>query len=399
MMICPLPFVHMNIKPDKTTTSCWRCLENHGDYTKHSLMDIWQSSSWNEFRQQHKDGQQPKGCRSCWETEKNGIKSTRQTALEEYSQHYENPVIKEVEIRFGNLCNLQCRHCSPKYSSQWMKQIKLNKDLLTEMEKFDDSSTKLSITELPDNIIKEFKTIAPTLKRIKITGGEPLMHPKHQDLLESLRGHEENIWLEYNTNLHVIDGVIDYWKKYKKVTCRVSVDADSSTFDYVRTNGKYQTLINNWLAIESALQDKIEKNKFDLHATCTVNVLNVFNIPKIMQEFANLGSRFHVSFVQYPKMMNIKNLPDWQKQQLIDKLSNIEIEYDHWRYDDLYYFEWVEMQNATNLNKVIDWLKQPADIDYSDQFVAWMRIQDKINKTCLFDYYKDFDYLKEKYYA
>ena len=57
------------------------------------------------------------------------------------------------------------------------------------------------------------------------------------------------------------------------------------------------------------------------------------------------------------------------------------------------------MQNATNLNKVIDWLKQPADIDYSDQFVAWMRIQDKINKTCLFDYYKDFDYLKEKYYA
>ena len=74
MMICPLPFVHMNIKPDKTTTSCWRCLENHGDYTKHSLMDIWQSSPWNEFRQQHKDGQQPKGCRSCWETEKNGIK-------------------------------------------------------------------------------------------------------------------------------------------------------------------------------------------------------------------------------------------------------------------------------------------------------------------------------------
>jgi len=398
-MTCPLPFVHMNIKPDTSVTSCWRCLEVHGDYTQKGLLEIWHNSAWQKFREQHRNNKQPAGCRSCWETEKNGVLSTRQTALKEYSVDYDNPNIQEVEIRFGNLCNLQCRHCSPKYSSQWMKQIKQNKNLLEEMKKFDDSSTKLSITELPDNIIEEFKTIAPTLKRIKITGGEPLMHPKHKDLLQSLRGHEHNIWLEYNTNLHIIDDVIDYWKKFKKVTCRVSVDADEKTFSYVRTNGDYNKLKNNWFAIESAMQDRIENRTLDLHATCTVNVLNVFNIPKIMQEFTDLGSRFHVSFVQYPKMMNIKNLPEWQKQQLVNKLSKIDLHYDHYKFDNIYYQEWVENQNGANLQKVIDWLQQPADIDYSDQFVAWMRIQDKINKTCLFDYYEDFDYLKEKYYA
>ena len=398
-MTCPLPFVHMNIKPDTSVTSCWRCLEVHGDYTKKGLLEIWHNSAWQKFREQHRNNEQPAGCRSCWETEKHGVLSTRQTALKEYSVDYDNPNIQEVEIRFGNLCNLQCRHCSPKYSSQWMKQIKQNKNLLEEMKKFDDSSTKLSITELPDNIIEEFKTLAPTLKRIKITGGEPLMHPKHKDLLQSLRGHEHNIWLEYNTNLHIIDDVIDYWKKFKKVTCRVSVDADEKTFSYVRTNGDYNKLKNNWFAIESAMQDRIENRTLDLHATCTVNVLNVFNIPKIMQEFTDLGSRFHVSFVQYPKMMNIKNLPEWQKQHLVNKLSKIDLNYDHYKFDNIYYQEWVENQNGANLQKVIDWLQQPADIDYSDQFVAWMRIQDKINNTCLFDYYKDFDYLKEKYYA
>ena len=32
-------------------------------------------------------------------------------------------------------------------------------------------------------------------------------------------------------------------------------------------------------------------------------------------------------------------------------------------------------------------------------FVKWMRAQDKINNKCLFDYYTEFDYLKEIYYA
>jgi len=399
MMTCPLPFVHMNIKPDQTTTSCWRCLENHGNYTQNSLQSIWNNDAWNNFRQQHLNNEQPDGCRSCWQMERNGIISTRQTAIKEYTVDYSNPRIQEVEIRFGNLCNLQCRHCSPKYSSQWMKQIKTHKSLLDEMKKFDDSSTRMSITELPDNIIQEFKEIAPTLERIKITGGEPLMHPKHYDLLESLQGHEQNIWLEYNTNLHVINNCVDYWKKYKKVTLRVSIDSTPYAFSYMRTNGDYKKLLDNWYTVESCLQKQIEEYTFDLHATCTINPLNIFDIPEIVQNFANLGSRFHVSFVQYPKMMDVKNLPQWQKQNIIEDLESMQIEYDHWRFDDAEYLEWVELQNMQNISKVINWLKQPADDNYSQQFAKWMRIQDQINNTCLFDHYNDFEHLKEEYYA
>ena len=406
-MSCPLPFIHLNIKPNKTTTSCWRCLENHGDYSKKSLLEIWHSKEWQDFRQQHINNERPIGCRSCWEMEDAGIKSTRQTAIEQYADVayiLDPPAPKEIEMRFGNLCNLQCRHCSPKYSSQWMTQIKKHKTLHDNMRLFDDMSYDVSINELPDTTVKELKQIAPTLRLIKITGGEPLMHPMHQEMLNSLKGHEQNIELEYNTNLHILnDDIIKSWKKFKRVICRVSIDADEKTFSYMRTNGNIKTLIQNWNDLVTKMQTQIENKQFDLHATCTINVLNVVRIKEILKFFISLGSKLHVSFVQYPRMLDICNLPDFLKNKVINDckwmIENIDLQdYSHWRFSDKDYLNKCTYQNIENLHKVIKWINKEKNCNFDEQFTKWMYTQDKINNTCLFDIYKEFDYLKEKYY-
>lgn len=406
-MICPMPFIHLNIKPNKTTTSCWRCLENHGDYSKKSLLDIWKSEEWQSFRQQHINGERPRGCRSCWEMEDAGIKSTRQTVYEQYSgveYTLQPPMPQEIEMRFGNLCNLQCRHCSPKYSSQWMSQIKNHQHLRQSMSLFDDMSHDTSINELPLATVQELKQIATGLRLIKITGGEPLMHPMHKQMLQALSGYEHNIVLEYNTNLHILDAdIIHNWKKFKQVICRVSIDADETTFNYIRTNGNIDTVLKNWHWLETEMKSEIEEHKLDLHATCTVNVLNAVRIKQVFDFFTKLGSKLHVSFVQYPRMLDICNLPDSLKNKIKENchllIENIDFhDYNHWRFQNKEYLNSCKKQNINNLTKIVKWINKNSNCDFDKQFTQWMHTQDKINQTNLFNFYDEFDYLKQEYY-
>ena len=149
---CPMPFLHYNIKLDRKSTTCYRCQENLGDYTDQSLVDIWRGEKWRDFRKQHLRGEKPRGCRSCWELEEQGLSSTRTLVLEEYEEEIKEmekldfedlvnpPLPQDMELRFGNLCNLQCRHCGPDYSSQWSKNLK-NFDQSTWPDKTFDIST------------------------------------------------------------------------------------------------------------------------------------------------------------------------------------------------------------------------------------------------------------------
>lgn len=403
VMQCPMPFVHMNIKPNKTVTACWRCHENLGDYTVDSLDNIWYSEKWKKFREQHLNNERPAGCKSCWQMEDAGIKSTRQQVLEDYSEKISKlhsisdlttpPLPKDMEFRFGNLCNMKCRHCSPKFSSQWVNQCKKDEDFFNIVKEMSDGNLNYSINELPENTMQQLKEFASNLETIRITGGEPLMHPMHYEMLEVLKPYAKNITLEYNTNLHYINNVLEYWKTYKKVICRVSIDADPKTYEYIREGGNLNKLIKNWHVVKKEMADNIANNTFDLHATCTVNVLNVVKIYEVIKFFTDIDSRLHVSFVQYPEVMDICNLPKWQKDYVKSKCK-----------DGL---EYVRQNGSPRLihhamqsvDKIYQWLDKPNNIDFEEVFTKWMKAQDRVNKKSLFDYYNEFDYLKERYYG
>lgn len=418
---CPMPFVHYNIKLDPKSTACWRCHENLGDFTKHSLKEIWHGEKWQDFRKQHLRGERPKGCKSCWQMEDRGLASTRTEVLEEFESEIaemetwsEEQLLRpdfpsDIEIRFGNLCNLQCRHCSPTYSSQWMKQLKQKDSYVVEARDFiDDISTHSSINSIPSHTASDLKEMAPGLTWIKVTGGEPLMHPSHYDMLDSFAGYEQNITLEYNTNLHYLglkdQNVIDYWKRFKKVICRVSIDADPKGFEYVRSRGNLDTLLKNWQTVETEFADRIKDQTFDLHATCTINVLNVIRLPEIFEFFSSLGSKLHTSLVQYPNVMDICNLPEWQKAEIIADCERLieqasDYTYSHWRYSDktAKRYRDVVRFNIKSLRKVIGWLQRPSNTEFEKQFSWWMRTQDKMHGTNLIKDYPEFAYLEELY--
>jgi MoaA/NifB/PqqE/SkfB family radical SAM enzyme len=426
---CPMPFLHYNIKLDRKSTACYRCLENLGDYTKNSLMDIWHGDAWKNFRLQHLRGERPAGCMSCWELEDKGVSSTRTLVLEEYQKEIAEletleledliaPAYpQDMELRFGTLCNLQCRHCSPTYSSQWATGLKKHKkaswETYIKQEGIDLSlKTDNSITSLPDNTVADLKQLAPGLKYFKVTGGESLMHPLHYKMLDAFQDKEQNITLEYNTNLHYLGlgnvSVIDYWKKYKQIICRVSIDSDEQNYEYMRTNGNIDRLKENWNILEKEFHDEIRTDKFDLHATCTVNPLNITRIPQTLEFFSSLNSRFHISLVQYPDFMDICNLPDGQKETIIlqckELISNMDT-YVGWCYtartaqipSKYRSREYVRRYNIKNLEKIISWLERTPKTEFDKQFSWWMKKQDEMNGTNLFDYYPEYEYLRDHY--
>lgn len=303
---CPLPFIHLNLKQEGKVSACWRYPDRLGDYRTQTLDEIWNGENLKQLRENLIAGNQPSGCRSCWDMENNGIRSTRQQALEDYKDYVPNDTIQSIEIRFDNICNLMCRHCSPEYSSKWESAVKKNKFLLDKMKEYKTyrkSSTHISLT---DETIEEVVSLAPNLKEILIAGGEPLYHEKHYGFIEKILPYSRNITLSYNTNLTTLEhkgkNILDLWKHFKRVIIRASIDGDPHCYDYIRVGGDLGSIETNLKKVKTL-------NNVIVSATCTTNMLNITRLISIIKYFKSLDVRFHSSVVQYPRALNPKCLP------------------------------------------------------------------------------------------
>jgi SynChlorMet cassette radical SAM/SPASM protein ScmF len=112
-------------------------------------------------------------------------------------------------------CNLRCRHCwiAPKYQGEGNSYPALDLDLFK-------------------SIIEQAKPLG--LTRVKLTGGEPLLHPKIKEILEYIQTQDLSLTVETN-------GVLCTAKLASKIAdCKnpfvsVSLDgADSPTHEWVR---------------------------------------------------------------------------------------------------------------------------------------------------------------------
>ena len=94
--------------------------------------------------------------------------------------------------------------------------------------------------------------------------------------------------------------------------------------------------------------------------------------------------------------MDICNLPNNLKD-LIRERCHIGLEYTKQHALETSSNRLLHHQTQS-IEKIIKWLDKPVNAEFDHTFVKWMRAQDKVNDKCLFDYYTEFDYLKDLYY-
>lgn len=404
---CPMPFCHVNVKQEGKVSACWRYPDRIGDYTSESIIEIWNGDKLKTLRKQLLNGERPEGCRSCWDMEDSGVKSTRQQTTEDYKKiidfetvkeviadDYSMPLgnLKSVEVRFDNICNLMCRHCSPDYSSVWEVAVKRDDALNQKMIQLGTFRKQEEHVKLNDRIINEIGSLSDNLVEVMLAGGEPLYHNKHYKFIESLLPNANKIMLSYNSNLTTLEykgkNILDLWKNFRRVLLRVSIDGDRDCYQYVRVH-------NDLDKVERNIAQVIELPNAKVNATCTTSLLNITRLTSIVEYFLSLGAYFHTSIVQYPRALNPKLLP----QELKDKVT---AEWTAWIKDiDNNIAKNVKYTNNIDLelhkksvlkfgNQVVDYMNSADWYKHWPEFVDYTNTLDAHLKTDILDVYPEF---------
>ena len=405
---CVMPFCHVNIKQEGKVSACWRYPDKIGDYTAQTVQEIWNGKEIKELRRQLLNNERPVGCRSCWDMEDSGVRSTRlqtavdyqnimdiekarQTTTDDFSMPLTG--LKSIELRFDNICNLMCRHCSPDYSSKWEVTVKKNTRLRNKMIQFGTFRKSDTHVNLNQTIIDEIgHTISPNLVELMLAGGEPLYHERHYDFIKSMIPYASKIKLSYNSNLTTLDykgnSILDLWKQFKKVDLRVSIDGDPNCYHYVRAHSGLSTIEEN---IKLAQREP----NIRISATCTTSLLNITRIVSIVEYFLSLGTYFHASLVQYPRALNPKLLPRQIKEKITtewnDWIDNIDINIQ--RCVKLLPTTDIESHRRNILKFgqiVVDYMNSEDWHDYWSEFVDYSAVLDEYFDTNLIEVYPEY---------
>lgn len=334
-------------------------------------------------------GKFPAGCEDCAYKEKNGIKSYRQKSLgnkgwDDSNIDYNSTVIpgvSDLELKFSRTCNFFCRHCMAESNSRFEILGKNNPEINDKLQELnfdhlgiaDSPIETVSVEHLEDII----KNVLPSVKRITISGGEPLYHLDHYRFLERLITDNtvdtRKISLTYNTNMSMINfksyRLSDLWKEFKNIDLTVSLDGTGELFNYFREGGDYDTVVENIFTIIEECD-----NIRSIYLVCTSTAYHAFYADKIFKDLNELAEKIKeknvyahsgATFVHYPNGLDIANLEQSVKDKLLEEMPHD--------------------------NPIIEYMKTPQ---YSDStFREIVKLQDKLhNKKCTLDKISDYVY-------
>jgi sulfatase maturation enzyme AslB (radical SAM superfamily) len=331
---CLFPFTHLYIEPKGTVGPCCAMYRKDSNYIIQSAEDL---DNWgthpdlkgirDHFRT-HRDMIEP-DCGQCINHERAGVKSMRENMFDRFEPsetnfYYNNPLIRSMHIKFGNLCNLACRTCSEESSSLLEKEF--NVEYINDRKVFYASPNKnkrygdLEWYTRPGVFDKLLELTANIIK-LQISGGEPLVNEYFWRLMEHVvtNGYAQNINLGINTNGTVTlkpDQII-MLRSFKSIQFDVSQDATEELSEYIRTRGSWDLWVRNMLQYkEMSKQGMINGDTFHHKVGITISVLNVHKLTPLINFVESHGIRWHYQFVHWPAELAVDNLNDQAKDYL-----------------------------------------------------------------------------------
>jgi hypothetical protein len=229
----------------------------------------------------------PDHCSSCYQLEDQGILSARIQETVEWSNRLgltslddlskiESPVY--YEVRPSNICNLQCRMCSPDLShliAREYKKIKIIKKDYSELE-----YTNFDFIEFTN------------LKKLLVSGGEPMAMIEFYDFLDRcIDNNQTDFELLINTNgTKLSDRVKAQLKKFSTVSFIVSIDGYQEINHYIRWPSDWNNIVSNteYLCKNHAVTFNI-----------TVSIYNILTLSDLISFLSQTfpGAGIHCQFV------------------------------------------------------------------------------------------------------
>ena len=359
---CLHPFVNLNSNTEGSVKLCCSITENiHAKNTDgsefnfgtNSIEEIWYSDYMVDIRSQLLNGEKPKACDVCWRLEDLGIQSSRQSAFTEYNDiglkrdstmHSRPPLPTSLELRLGNFCNLRCNSCwslsSDRIHDERMKI--LDKDfnvpgwIRNEWAKEVDMASASNMKwwqskDFDDTILK----LAPTLKRLYLTGGEPTLIRRNIEIMNMiLRSGNDKCYVALTTNLtHWNEEFYDTLTEFKNGEVQISIDSVYDRNEYIRFPTKWDHVEKN-----------IHKLWYKLPETWKIKHYTVFqnynydDIPQILDWVAQFKHNHKERDLLYiwspivldnPPYLDVRIVDRQVRQEAADRLKSYAPYYDN----------------------------------------------------------------------
>ena len=387
--ICSQPFANVSTDPygvyqpccmayfeeRLTTDEYWEKLLTKKDLknvSTDSFSDYYRSNYMTKVRDAFRKGDKEflsDICKACIHTEKNGLKSLRQTSIERFNNEFshkkkelERIIEEDCETTFfespilislgGNLCNLKCGMCHNSVSSaRKAESIKLG-----EIEK----SSALLVPNHCDAFYKDLDFIIDNSLEFELPQAEPLLVEYNYEILQRLK---KGCKLKVVTNGTINPDRFISLAKHLDATINISIEGGRKVNSYIRYPSNWDTILETY--------DKLDKH-FDVSFMSTINSLN---IGKFTQLKKDIGHRKwnQGSVIVNNRPYTLSAIPDDVKELYLN---------------DLYEFGMIELINYLE-NSVYD---EKVMLE----LMQHCKRRDKLRKTYLPDVFPEWSKYYEK---
>jgi MoaA/NifB/PqqE/SkfB family radical SAM enzyme len=435
MKICCAQNENLHLKKDDGSTF---------NVATDNIDEVWNSKHMRDIRKKLLNGEQIQECNVCWNVENlektygghEAPTSTRLDSIKSYMEEdgiyshmkevIENNIkmmdddgfikdtLNSLELRLGNHCNLKCTMCWG-YSSSRINAERLDivKKYGSKMPvwlydmwypaEYNISKINMMWHENPQ-FLDNFKKVAPTLKRLYVTGGEPSIIKANDDMINHLIeiGNKE-CHVSFTTNLTTWN--INLYEKlsfFDKSEVQVSIDGYKESQEYIRYGSAWEDIETNFKRLVE-LPDKVRIQIYNVF-----QIYNMFETYKLMKWLDSLSLKRHVSFwpilIDQPLHLRSNIIP-WS---LRDKAMELYREfYDYSTYDNKY----LDLHGAAN--RIISYLEsdweahgsygkycqgvEQTEVNQRYMFYQYTNFMDRCRDTDFFKTFIQFEELREEY--
>ena len=311
------------------------CCETNLNTLQHEEMvdttyvnEFFNNEKFKQIREAMLKGDRIDACRNCYEWEDSGGHSMRLEYTNSLVKHNKqlvdklfktgNPIVKSLDLKMGNKCNLACVMCSPSSSSLIGKERQQHPP--SKETGLQTGSGKQIQVDFDQDQFEEIKKYAADIILVKSTGGEPMLLPGFKNLLEYLveNGFSKNIKFTAVTN-----GTVDFssylhlMNEFKDFDIQWSIDGIGDTYNFVRYPGNWNSVSRKHRRIMKAIKDNNYENVY-VGANTTVSVYNIHQMTDILSylhDDLKINGTADFNIVRQPEFMS----PSLAPREIIDK--------------------------------------------------------------------------------
>ena len=297
--------------------ACCKATPVHFDKDYESVIRIQQDNLLNNIKDP--------SCEYCWKTEGESNSSHRLMYLDLFDSsrfpEYKNGTakLKQLQINLGNSCNLQCIYCNPKFSSKWENDVKFKKyPIVSDRFNYEILKKNKDLTDQNLNFLSKFED----LEIINISGGEPLYNNRFFELLDYAKADVLSFVTNLNVDRSVIDKLLTYKNKFKKIKIGCSIDAVDSAATFLRHGIDIDLFYDN---LNYLLSKKDTGLEISIQTLMTnISVVDIENtIPKFLDMVNKYKITWRLYYCKTPRILSFESLNEYVRDELKTQFNKL----------------------------------------------------------------------------